>query len=96
MQDIKSVNDDAEIFEVEQNQMNTLTWTQEEEKKLVPAVIHGRSPTFLTGDIGDFIANRDKDRTNIGNAKIAGMADDLELSSNQYSVCLVVFFVTYV
>ncbi|OCL05621.1 MFS general substrate transporter [Glonium stellatum] len=36
------------------------------------------------------------DRTNIGNAKVAGMADDLHLSSNQYSVTLVVFFVTYV
>lgn len=34
--------------------------------------------------------------TSIGNAKIAGMADDLKLSSNQYSIALVVFFVTYV
>jgi hypothetical protein len=32
----------------------------------------------------------------IGNAKIAGMADDLKLSSNEYSIALVVFFVTYV
>jgi hypothetical protein len=37
-----------------------------------------------------------QDRTNIGNAKIAGMSDDLELSSNQYSTALVVFFGTYV
>ncbi|KAL1955180.1 hypothetical protein VTO42DRAFT_8945 [Malbranchea cinnamomea] len=36
------------------------------------------------------------DRTNIGNAKIAGMSDQLQLSSNQYSVTLVVFFVSYV
>lgn len=36
------------------------------------------------------------DRTNIGNAKIAGMDVDLGLDSNQYSVILVVFFVTYV
>ncbi|KAL8669729.1 MAG: hypothetical protein Q9168_005698 [Polycauliona sp. 1 TL-2023] len=36
------------------------------------------------------------DRTNIGNAKIAGMQDDLHLSSNQYSVSLIVFFVSYV
>jgi MFS family permease len=34
------------------------------------------------------------DRTNIGNAKIAGMGDDLGLTSNQYSVALVVFFGT--
>ena len=37
-----------------------------------------------------------KDRTNIGNAKLAGMGDDLELSSNEYSVALVVFFASYV
>lgn len=36
------------------------------------------------------------DRTNIGNAKIAGMADDLKLTSNQYSISLIVFFITYV
>ncbi|KAK4508318.1 hypothetical protein PRZ48_002056 [Zasmidium cellare] len=36
------------------------------------------------------------DRTNIGNAKIAGMTDDLGMDSNQYSISLVVFFITYV
>ncbi|VUC21238.1 unnamed protein product [Clonostachys rosea] len=36
------------------------------------------------------------DRTNIGNAKVAGMADDLHLTSNQYSMTLVIFFITYV
>ncbi|QPC69314.1 hypothetical protein HYE68_000066 [Fusarium pseudograminearum] len=36
------------------------------------------------------------DRTNIGNAKIAGMDKDLNLNSNKYSVVLVVFFVGYV
>lgn len=30
------------------------------------------------------------DRTNIGNAKIAGMTDDLGMDSNQYSIALVV------
>ncbi|KAI4100192.1 MAG: hypothetical protein LQ339_005598 [Xanthoria mediterranea] len=36
------------------------------------------------------------DRTNIGNAKIAGMQDDLRLSSGQYSISLIVFFISYV
>lgn len=36
------------------------------------------------------------DRTNIGNAKVAGMTDDLRMDSNDYSVSLVVFFITYV
>jgi hypothetical protein len=32
----------------------------------------------------------------IGNAKISGMEVDLNLTSNQYSIALVVFFVGYV
>ena len=32
----------------------------------------------------------------IGNAKIAGMQDDLRLSSGQYSISLIVFFISYV
>ncbi|AEO68025.1 0950c51d-1b26-4ba1-92ae-c84f0f5d4fd6 [Thermothielavioides terrestris] len=36
------------------------------------------------------------DRTNLGAANIAGMAKDLELIGNRYSVISLVFFVTYV
>ncbi|OBT69091.1 hypothetical protein VE03_01390 [Pseudogymnoascus sp. 23342-1-I1] len=36
------------------------------------------------------------DRTNIGNAKVAGMSEDLGLDSAKYSTTLVVFFVGYV
>lgn len=32
----------------------------------------------------------------IGNAKISGMETDLDLSSNEYSISLVVFFIGYV
>jgi hypothetical protein len=32
----------------------------------------------------------------IGNAKVAGMSDDLGLDSNKYSISLVVFFIGYV
>ncbi|KAF5515411.1 putative transporter [Colletotrichum siamense] len=35
------------------------------------------------------------DRTNIGNAKIAGMNKDLELSDGQYNAALAIFFVSY-
>ncbi|KAK5561295.1 hypothetical protein LTR46_000100 [Exophiala xenobiotica] len=35
------------------------------------------------------------DRGNIGNAKIAGMEEDLSLSGPQYSLCATVFFFTY-
>ncbi|KAI5891591.1 MFS general substrate transporter [Schizophyllum commune H4-8] len=36
------------------------------------------------------------DRANIGNAKVGGMEEDLALTSTQYSVCLLLFFVSYV
>ncbi|KAL6251807.1 hypothetical protein RBB50_002017 [Rhinocladiella similis] len=35
------------------------------------------------------------DRGNIGNAKIAGMEEDLNLSGTQYSLCATVFFFSY-
>ncbi|KAI9687394.1 MAG: hypothetical protein M1820_010476 [Bogoriella megaspora] len=36
------------------------------------------------------------DRSNIGNAKIAGMSKDLHLSGHQYSWLLTIFYITYV
>lgn len=35
------------------------------------------------------------DRTNIGNAKVDGLPEDLGLSTNQYNATLTVFFITY-
>lgn len=68
-----------------------LTWTPEEEKALVRKI-----DLFLLPAIWLMYLLSYMDRTNIGNAKIAGMATDLSLTSNQYSIALVVFFVTYV
>ncbi|KAL1801328.1 hypothetical protein ACET3X_001670 [Alternaria dauci] len=68
-----------------------LTWTKEEEKKLVRKIDLFLLPTIWLMYLLSYM-----DRTNIGNAKIAGMADDLKLTSDQYSIALVVFFVTYV
>lgn len=36
------------------------------------------------------------DRTNIGNAKVAGMNEDLALSDQEYSLAIVVFMVGYI
>ncbi|ORY10938.1 major facilitator superfamily domain-containing protein, partial [Clohesyomyces aquaticus] len=69
----------------------TPSWTPEEEKKLVRKVDLFLLPTIWLMYLLSYM-----DRTNIGNAKIAGMADDLKLSSGDYSVALVVFFVGYV
>ncbi|CCH44318.1 putative membrane protein [Wickerhamomyces ciferrii] len=35
------------------------------------------------------------DRGNIGNAKIEGLIEDLDLSPDQYNLCLTIFFITY-
>ncbi|CAM9020880.1 unnamed protein product [Wickerhamomyces anomalus] len=35
------------------------------------------------------------DRGNIGNAKIEGLPESLNLSSSEYNICLTVFFLTY-
>ncbi|KAL4867113.1 hypothetical protein BDV12DRAFT_186881 [Aspergillus spectabilis] len=35
------------------------------------------------------------DRANVGNAKTGGMEDDFNLSSNQYSIIVLVFFISY-
>ncbi|VUC27881.1 unnamed protein product [Clonostachys rosea] len=68
-----------------------LTWTADEEKKLVRKVDLMLLPTIWIMYLLSYM-----DRTNIGNAKIAGMADDLMLTSNEYSLALVVFFIGYV
>ncbi|CAI6331955.1 unnamed protein product [Periconia digitata] len=69
----------------------SLSWTPDEEQNLVRKIDMYLLPTMWLMYLLSYM-----DRTNIGNAKIAGMADDLKLSSNEYSVALVVFFVTYV
>ncbi|KAK5087572.1 hypothetical protein LTR24_006612 [Lithohypha guttulata] len=82
---------EAQFNELSGRRSESFTWTPEEEKQLVKKIDLFLLPTIWLMYLLSYM-----DRTNIGNAKIAGMADDLELSSNQYSVCLVVFFVTYV
>lgn len=79
------------------------SWTEEEEKKLVRKIDLRLLPTIWLMYLLSYM-----DRTkyaisilrpqhllthlSIGNAKIAGMADDLHLTSAQYSIVLVVFF----
>ncbi|KAJ5459529.1 uncharacterized protein N7458_001081 [Penicillium daleae] len=67
------------------------TFSPEEEKALVRKIDLTLLPTIWIMYLLSYL-----DRTNIGNAKISGMQTDLNLTSNQYSVALVVFFVGYV
>ncbi|KAK9458435.1 major facilitator superfamily domain-containing protein [Dipodascopsis uninucleata] len=63
----------------------------EEEKKLVRKIDLYLLPTVFFMYLMSYM-----DRTNVGNAKVAGMANDLNLSSSDYSITLVVFFIGYV
>ncbi|KAH8682134.1 nicotinamide mononucleotide permease [Xylariales sp. PMI_506] len=63
----------------------------EEERKLVRKIDLYILPTMWLMYLLSYM-----DRTNIGNAKVAGMATDLNLDSNRYSIALIVFFIGYV
>ncbi|TKX18846.1 MFS transporter-like protein 169 [Elsinoe australis] len=79
------------VENVDKTLPSAISWTEEEEKKLVRKIDLLLLPTIWLMYLLSYM-----DRTNIGNAKIAGMADDLHLTSAQYSIVLVVFFVGYV
>ncbi|BCS30488.1 uncharacterized protein APUU_80791A [Aspergillus puulaauensis] len=85
--DFQGSQEGTEHVEVSQE----IFWTEDEEKKLVRKIDLCLLPNIWIMYLLSYM-----DRTNIGNAKIAGMADDLELTSSQYSIALVVFFVGYV
>lgn len=59
----------------------------------VSPIIHGQNEVSCYYPLSK---NRSNDESSIGNAKVAGMADDLELDSGKYSITLVVFFIGYV
>lgn len=63
----------------------------EEEKKLIRKI-----DLFLMPTIWVLYCFSYMDRTNIGNAKVAGMDKDIGLSSTQYFLAIVVFQVGYV
>ncbi|CAG8195269.1 unnamed protein product [Penicillium olsonii] len=91
------VDTESQAKEISSNQIENVNatdeflFTPEEEKALVKKVDLTLLPTIWIMYLLSYL-----DRTNIGNAKISGMEVDLNLTSNQYSIALVVFFVGYV
>ncbi|GAT27078.1 vitamin H transporter [Aspergillus luchuensis] len=81
---------DASLSEEIENVI-TSPFSAEEEKALVRKVDLTLLPTIWIMYLLSYM-----DRTNIGNAKISGMQEDLDLTSDQYSIALVVFFIGYV
>ncbi|KAI1914519.1 hypothetical protein LOZ61_002187 [Ophidiomyces ophidiicola] len=66
-------------------------YTAEEEKRVVR-----KFDTRLTLLMAFLYMLSFLDRSNIGNAKIAGLMDDLNLSSSQYEWVLTAFYITYI
>ncbi|KAI1495998.1 major facilitator superfamily domain-containing protein [Biscogniauxia marginata] len=87
--------DDMEVEAVDRKQQEVLIDSYvpdtEEERQLVRKIDLYLLPTIWLMYLLSYM-----DRTNIGNAKIAGMEEDLELDSSRYSISLIVFFVGYV
>ncbi|KAI1638793.1 major facilitator superfamily domain-containing protein [Biscogniauxia mediterranea] len=88
--------EDMEVEAIEQQKqqeglIETYVPDTEEERKLVRKIDLYLLPTMWLMYLLSYM-----DRTNIGNAKIAGMEEDLQLDSNRYSISLIVFFIGYV
>ncbi|PYH90257.1 MFS general substrate transporter [Aspergillus ellipticus CBS 707.79] len=69
----------------------TPKYTKEEEQQVVRKFDRKLVPFLALLYLLSFL-----DRSNIGNAKIAGLADDLQLSSSQYEWLLTAFYITYI
>ncbi|KAE8163308.1 major facilitator superfamily domain-containing protein [Aspergillus tamarii] len=92
LSDVEGNMKDVSSHEIENvNATETVSFTPEEEKALVRKIDLTLLPTIWIMYLLSYL-----DRTNIGNAKISGMEVDLNLTSNQYSIALVVFFIGYV
>lgn len=61
-----------------------------DERKLVRKIDLRLLPLFTILYLLSFL-----DRGNIGNAKIEGLAEDLNLKGNEYNMCLTIFFIFY-
>ncbi|PYI14618.1 MFS general substrate transporter [Aspergillus violaceofuscus CBS 115571] len=68
-----------------------LKYTIEEEQQVVKRFDRKLVPFLALLYLLSFL-----DRSNIGNAKIAGMEEDLQLSSSQYEWLLTAFYITYI
>ncbi|KAI0144491.1 major facilitator superfamily domain-containing protein [Xylariaceae sp. FL1272] len=82
---------DVKDMMVQRDLIDSYVPDSEEERKLVRKIDLYLLPTIWLMYLLSYV-----DRSNIGNAKVAGLQDDLNLTSNQYSITLVVFFVGYV
>ncbi|KAI8387441.1 major facilitator superfamily domain-containing protein [Blakeslea trispora] len=69
----------------------TCTLSKQDEKRLVKALDLRIMPLFCLFYFADFL-----DRANIGNATLAGLQEDLKMSSAELSTAISAFFITYI
>ncbi|EKD15558.1 MFS transporter [Drepanopeziza brunnea f. sp. 'multigermtubi' MB_m1] len=88
--DRKSVDGEADVLEAQQLADRYATGTSQAERDLIKKVDWRILPCLWTLYLLGFL-----DRANIGNAKTGGLEDDFNLTSSQYSVIVLVFFISY-
>lgn len=93
---METTNDDRKCADIEHAEHSDQVSSHDEDRALEEKALLRKIDLLLMPSIFLMYLLSYLDRTNIGNAKVAGMTDDLDMDSSQYSVTLVVFFVTYV
>lgn len=80
---------EADSYEAPEKELHS-DFLDIDERKLLRKIDLRLIPLFTVLYLLSFL-----DRGNIGNAKIEGLADDLNLKGNQYNLCLTIFFIFY-
>lgn len=89
-QDIMKEKVELELIEDASQDSTPPDFSDIDEKKLLRKIDLRIIPLFTILYLLSFL-----DRGNIGNAKIEGLAEDLDLQGNQYNLCLTIFFIFY-
>jgi sugar phosphate permease len=83
-------DDDKLSKEMGNGQVTMASFAHLDEKKILRKMDMRLIPTLAVLYLLSFL-----DRGNIGNAKIEGLQEDLNMTNDQYNWCLTVFFFTY-
>ncbi|KAK4444206.1 MFS general substrate transporter [Podospora aff. communis PSN243] len=82
--------DSLEKTPSEESAQGEPTWTPEAERRLVRKIDLSLLPMLWLMNLLSWM-----DRANLGNANIAGLTSDLKLSSSQFSLAVVIYYVGY-
>ncbi|GES60606.1 putative MFS transporter [Aspergillus terreus] len=83
------------IEDAKQQSFGEMTGSTEDEKRLTRSILLKLDTRILPILAVLFLCSF-LDRTNVGNAKILGLEDDLNITGHQYDIGLTVFYLTYI